>query len=144
MESKGFFKARDHATQQFATDIWSGTYGTNSGFRDVSSSSFSDSSTVSASRRHLDSEGERWSQTAEYAKRNDFSHDDNLANRIANYFGQRYQAQHPVRDVNGEAIPLSRLLNPVGPDAKAVSQLREEALRRDVYPAYLQGLVGIS
>ncbi len=140
LESKGFFKARDHATQQFATDIWSSNYGSNSGFRDVSGSSFSDTSTVAASRRHLDSQGERWAQTAEYAKRNDFSRDENLANRIANYFGQRYQADQPVRDVSGEAVPLSRLLNPVGPDAKAIGELREEALRRDVYPAYLQGL----
>ena len=140
LESKGFFKARDHATQQFATDIWSSNYGTNSGYRDVSSSSFSDSSTVSASRRELDSQGERWAQTAEYARRNDFSRDENLANQIANYFGNRYQAGQPVRDVTGEAVPLSRLLNPVGPDAKAVGDLREEALRRDIYPAYLQGL----
>ncbi len=140
LESKGFFKAQDHATQQFATDIWSSNYGTNAGFRDVSSSSFSDSSTVAASRRHLDSQGERWAQTAEYAQRHDFSHDENLANRIANYFGQRYQEGQPVRDVNGEAVPLGRLLNPVGPDAKAVSDLREEALYRDVYPTYLQAL----
>ena len=140
LESKGFFKARDRATQQFATDIWASNYGTNVGFRDVSSSSFSDSSTVAASRRQLDSQGERWAQTAEYAKRNDFSHDENLGNRIANYFGERYRTAQPVRDVHGEAIPLGRLLNPVGPDAKAVGELREEALRRDVYPAYLQGL----
>ncbi len=140
LESKGFFKARDHATQQFATDIWSSNYGSNSGFRDVSSSSFSDSSTVTASRRHLDSEGQRWAQTAEYAQRHDFTRDENLANRIANYFGQRYAANQPIRDVSGEAIPLSRLLNPVGPEAKSVGELREEALRRDVYPAYLSGL----
>ena len=140
LESKGFFKARDHATQQFATDIWSSNYGSTSGSRDVSSSSFSDSSTVAASRRHLDSEGQRWAETAEFAQRHDFSRDENLANRIANYFGQRYSAGNPVRDVSGEAIPLSRLLNPVGPDAKAAGELREEALRRDVYPAYLQGL----
>ena len=140
LESKGFFKARDHATQQFATDIWSSNYGTNAGFRDVSSSSFSDSSTVADSRRHLDSQGERWAQTAEYAQRHDFSRDENLVNRITNYFGQRYEAGHPVKDVSGETIPLSRLLNPVGPDSKTVGELREEALRRDIYPAYLQGL----
>ena len=140
LESKGFFKARDHATQQFATDIWSTNYGSTSGSRDVSSSTFSDSLTVAASRRHLDSEGQRWAQTAEFAQRHDFSRDENLANRIANYFGQRYSSGSPVRDVSGEAIPLSRLLNPVGPDAKGVGELREEALRRDVYPTYLQGL----
>ena len=47
-----------------------------------------------------------------------------------------------MRDVSGEAVPLNRLLNPVGPDATAIGELREEALRRDVYPAYLQGLNG--
>ena len=142
LESKGFFKAKDHATQQFATDIWSNTYGANSGFRDVSSSSFSDSATVAASQRHLDSEGQRWAETAEYAQRHDFTRDSNLANRIANYFGQRYSANQPIRDVTGEAIPLSRLLNPVGPDAKSIEDLREEALRRDVYPAYVANLKG--
>ena len=142
LESKGFFRAQDHATQQFATDIWSSNYGSSSGFRDVSSSTFSDSSTVSSSKRRLDSEGERWAQTAEYAKRTDFSRDENLANRITNYFGQRYRSPspEPVRDVHGEAIPLGTLLNPVGPNAKEISDLREEALRRDVYPAYLRGL----
>ena len=140
LESKGYFKARDHATQQFATDIWSTNYGATLGSRDVSSSTFSDSSTVAASRRHLDSEGQRWAQTAEFAQRHDFGRDENLANRIANYFGGRYSSGSPVRDVSGEAIPLSRLLNPVGPDAKAVGELREEALRRDVYPHYLQAL----
>lgn len=142
LESKGFFKARDYATQQFATDIWSNNYGTNSGFRDVASSTFSNSSTVSASKRHLNSEGERWAQTADYAKRTDFSRDENLANRIANYFGQRYagSSPHPIRDVHGEALSLGALLNPVGPNAKQISDLREEALRRDVYPAYLRDL----
>ncbi len=142
LESKGFFKAQDHATQQFATELWSSNYGATSGFRDVNSSTFSDSSTVSASIRHLNSEGERWAQTAEFAKRTDFTRDENLANRISNYFGQRYgsPSPDPIRDVNGESIPLGALLNPVGHNAREVSELREEALRRDVYPAYLQGL----
>ena len=110
------------------------------GSRDVASNSFVNSTTVSQTRRDLDSEGQRWAEQAETARRTDFSHDVNLANRVANYFGERYRANDPVRDVHGEAVPIGALLNPVGPNAKAVSDLREEALRRDVYPDYVRTL----
>ncbi len=141
LESSGYTKAKDRATQQFATDLWAQTYGSTSGFRNVTSSTFSDSSTVSSSRKNLDSEGQRWAETAEFAKRHDFSRDENLNNRITNYFGQRYRnGGDPVRDANGEIIPLGALLNPVGPNAREISELRDEALKRDVFPSYLQGL----
>jgi conjugal transfer mating pair stabilization protein TraG len=141
LESSGYTRAKDHATQQFATDLWARTYGSTSGFRNVTSSTFSDSSSVSASRKMLDTEGQRWAETADFAQRHDFSRDENLNNRIANYFGNRYRnGNDPVRDANGEVIPLGALLNPVGPNAHEISELRNEALQRDIFPAYLQGL----
>ena len=140
LQSTGFFKAKDHATQQFATDLWASNYASTSGFRNVSSSSFADSSTVASSRKELESQGQRWAETSEFAKRTDFNRDENLSNRITNYFGQRYRSGDPVRDVNGEAIPLGTLLNPVGSNAREVGDLRDEALKRDVYPAYLRSL----